>query len=254
MKRLENKVVIVTGATSGIGKAQAIVMAKEGARVVCGGRNAERMDLVLKTIKDNGDKATGLISDVSRNEDCVALAELAIKTYGTVDVLCNTAGVFDFFKKTLDQTPEGWDEMLDVDVKGVFMMTRACLPEMLKKKSGVIINISSIAGLNATDGGVAYVTAKHAVNGYTKQLCIDHAQDGIRANSLCVGMCKTPLLDEVFERDPRERTKVLGLIPCNFLGTGEDVAYLSVFLSTDEAKWINGSVISIDGGQNAKGC
>lgn len=254
VKRLEGKVAIVTGATSGIGKAQATVMAQEGARVVCGGRNRERLDETLSAIRGNGGEASGITMDVTKNEDCIALAELALKTYGKIDILCNTAGVFDFFKNTLDQTPEGWDDMLSIDVKGMFMMTKACLPAMLDQHAGVIINISSVAGLNATDGGVAYVTAKHAVNGYTKQLCIDHAAQGIRANSLCVGMCTSPLLESIFENDPREREKVLGLIPCKFLGQPEDVAYLSVFLGTDEARWINGSIISIDGGQNSKGC
>ena len=254
MKRLEGKVIIVTGATSGIGMGQAVVMAGEGGRIVCAGRDKERLEQTLAVIRQNGGQAAGMTMDVSKNEDCIALAGLALETFGRIDVLCNTAGVFDYFRNTLDQTPEGWDEMLNIDVKGMFMMTKACLPSMLGQRSGVIINVSSIAGLNATDGGVAYVTAKHAVNGFTKQLCIDHAAQGIRANSLCVGMCTSPLLESIFERDPNEREKVMGLIPCKFLGTPEDVAYISVFLSTDEAKWINGSIIAIDGGQNAKGC
>jgi 3-oxoacyl-[acyl-carrier protein] reductase len=251
MKRLEGKVAVVTGATSGIGAGQAVILAQEGAKVVCGGRNKERLEQTLNIIRENGDEAVGLSMDVTSFDDCLALAKLAIDTYGKIDILCNTAGVFDGFKNTLDQTPDGWDDMFAVDVKGVFMMTKACLPHMLAQKSGSIVNISSIAGLGATDGGVAYVTSKHAINGYTKQLCIDHAEQGIRANSICVGMCTTPLLETIFENDPREREKVMSHQPCKFLGTPADVAYFTVYLGSDESKWMNGAIVALDGGRSA---
>lgn len=253
LKRLEGKVAIVTGATSGIGAAQAIVMAREGAKVVCAGRNKDRMDQVVNRIIEAGGEAVGYVMDVSKANQCNKTAELAIDKYGKIDILCNTAGFFDGFKNTIEQTEEGWDAMYDVDVKGIFLMTKAALPYMLTNGGGAVINMTSIAGVTGTDGGVAYVSAKHAVIGYTKQLCNDFAAQGIRSNAIAPGIVSTPLLEDIFEKNPREREKVFTLLPCKRLGTPEDIANLTVFLASDEASWIHGETILIDGGRNAMG-
>jgi 3-oxoacyl-[acyl-carrier protein] reductase len=253
LKRLEGKVAIVTGATSGIGAAQAISMSREGAKIVCAGRNKERMDLVINRINETGGEAAGIIMDVSKASQCNKTAELAIEKFGKIDILCNTAGFFDGFKNTIEQTEEGWDAMYNVDVKGVFLMTKAALPYMLTNGGGAVINMSSIAGGTGTDGGVAYFSAKHAIIGYTKQLCNDFASQGIRANAIAPGIVSTPLLEEIFEKNPREREKVFVLLPCKRLGTPDDIANLTVFLASDEASWIHGETIVIDGGRNAMG-
>ncbi|NLL51863.1 MAG: glucose 1-dehydrogenase [Peptococcaceae bacterium] len=253
MKRVEGKVAIVTGATSGIGAAQAAILASEGAKVVCTGRNRERMELVLNRIHKAGGEAIGRIMDVSKADECNSTALLAIKEFGKIDILCNTAGFFDGFKNTIQQTEEGWDELYNVDVKGTFLMTKAVLPYMLENGGGSVINMASIAGLTGTAGGVAYVSAKHAVCGYTKQLCIDFAAQGIRANAIAAGIVTTPLLEEIFENNPEEREIVFQTLPCKRLGTPEDMAYLTLFLASDEASWIHGAIISADGGRHAMG-
>ena len=192
MRRLEGKVAIVTGATSGVGKAQAVIMSREGAKIICVGQNKERMDQVVAKIREEGGEAIGCICSVQNSADCHKAAELAVGNFGRIDILCNTAGIFDGFKKSLDQTEEGWDRFFEVDVKGVFLMSNAVLPSMLKQGEGSIINVTSIAGLTGGPGGAAYVAAKHAVNGYTKQLCIDYAINGIRANAIAAGTIATP--------------------------------------------------------------
>jgi 3-oxoacyl-[acyl-carrier protein] reductase len=253
MKRLDGKVVIVTGATSGIGECQAVVMAREGAKIVCVGQNRERMDRVVQQIRSEGNEATPCIASVEIAADCRRAAALAVETYGRIDCLCNTAGIFDGFKKSHEQTEEAWDRMFEVDVKGIFLMCNAVLPEMLKNKEGSIINVASIAGLTGGAGGATYVAAKHAVVGYTKQLCVDYAADGIRSNAIAAGCVWTAILDKIVADNPSENEKMLETIPCKRVGMPEDIAYLSVFLASDEAKWIHGAIISADGGRQALG-
>ncbi|NLL51866.1 MAG: glucose 1-dehydrogenase [Peptococcaceae bacterium] len=253
MKRLAGKTVIVTGATSGIGEAQAVIMAREGAKIICVGQNKERMERVLNKISQEGGEATGCLASVQNEADCKRAAALAIEKYGRIDSLCNTAGIFDGFKKSLDQTEEGWMKLFDVDVKGVFLMTNAVLPNMLANKNGSIINVTSIAGLTGGAGGAAYTAAKHAVNGYTKQLCVDYAMHGIRANAIAAGTVATAILKKIIEDDPHEKTKMYETIPSKNIGQPEDIAYLTVFLASDEARWIHGAIISADGGRQALG-
>ena len=253
MRRLEGKCAIITGATSGIGKVQAIIMAREGAGVVCVGQNKQRMEEVVAQIRSEGGNAVECIASVEKADDCARAARLTIDIYGKIDCLSNTAGIHDYFKKSLDQTEEVWCRMFDVDVKGVFLMCNAVLPDMLKRKKGSIINIASVAGLTGGAGGAAYTAAKHAVVGYTKQLCADYAVEGIRCNCIAAGAVSTPIVDKIFADDPREQTKVYETIPCKRLGTPEDIAYLTVFLASDESEWMHGSVISHDGGREALG-
>ena len=253
MRRLEGKTVIVTGATSGIGESQAVIMAREGAKIVCVGQNEARMERVVGQIRAEGNEAIACIASVQKSADCRRAAALAIEKFGRIDCLCNTAGIFDGFKKSLEQTEEGWDRMFEVDVKGIFLMTNAVLPDMLKNRDGAIINVASIAGLTGGAGGAAYVSAKHAVVGYTKQLCVDYAAEGIRANAIAAGVVWTAILDKIVEDDPGEREKMLVTLPCKRVGRPEDIAYLSVFLASDEASWIHGAIISADGGRQALG-
>jgi 3-oxoacyl-[acyl-carrier protein] reductase len=211
------------------------------------------MDLVVSQIISEGGSAAACIASVEKSEDCQRAAKLAIDTYGKIDCLCNTAGIFDGFKTTLEQTEEGWRRFFDVDVMGVVFMTNAVLPDMLGRKDGSIINMASIAGLTGGAGGAVYVTAKHAVVGYTRQLCVDYAAEGIRSNCIAAGSVTTPILEKILADDPREQTKVFETIPSKKLGVPEDIAYLTVFLASDEARWMHGSVISLDGGRSALG-
>lgn len=253
MGRLEGKVIIVTGATSGIGESQALIMAREGAKIICVGQNKGNMDRIVSQIRSEGNEAIPCIASVQFSADCQRAAALAIETFGKIDCLCNTAGIFDGFKKSLDQTEEGWNQMFNVDVKGVFLMCNAVLPDMLKNGEGSIINVASIAGLTGGPGGAAYVAAKHAVVGYTKQLCVDYAENGIRANAIAAGVVGTRIVQKIVEDDPDEKFKMFETMPSKKIGTPEDISFLSVFLASDEAKWIHGAIISADGGRQALG-
>ena len=236
MVRLEGKVAIVTGATSGIGECQAIILAREGAKIVCVGQNQQNMDRVVGQIRAEGNEAVPCIASVQHSADCQKAASVAIETYGKIDCLCNTAGIFDGFKKSLDQTEEGWNQIFDVDVKGTFLMCNAVLPNMLKNGGGTIINVASISGLTGGAGGAAYVSAKHAVVGYTKQLCVDYAADGVRANAIAAGVVATRIVEKIVEDDPHEKEKMFETMPCKQIGKPEDIAYLTVFLASDEAR------------------
>jgi 3-oxoacyl-[acyl-carrier protein] reductase len=253
MGQLEGKVAVVTGATSGIGRGQAVMLAAEGARVVCVGRDPQKMESVVGDIRAAGGVAEPCIGDVSKDPDCKRAAATAIEKFGKIDVCCCTAGAFDSFTPSHKQTEETWDHLVNLNVKGVFLMTNAVLPDMLARKDGAIIIMASIAGLTGGSGGAAYTTTKHAIVGYTRQLCVDYAALGIRANAICAGSVLSPILEGIFTEFPHEREKVLEWIPAKKIGTTEDIGHLTVFLASDKAAWINGSIISADGGRSALG-
>jgi len=253
MGELTGKSAVVSGATSGIGRAQASMLAAEGAGVVCVGRNPERMQETVDAINAAGGKAIPCIGDLTEADTSMKAAALATKHFGKIDILCATAGIFDSFTPSHEQTEENWDLILNTNVKGVFLLTNAVLPDMLKHGSGSIIIMSSIAGLTGNSGGAAYTTAKHAVTGYTKQLCMDYAAKGIRANAICAGSVLSPILEGIFTEFPEEREKVLENIPARRIGSTADIGYLTVYLASDKAAWINGSIISADGGRSAFG-
>jgi 3-oxoacyl-[acyl-carrier protein] reductase len=253
MGQLEGKVAVVTGATSGIGKGQAVMLAEEGANVVCVGRDSRRMESVIAEIRSAGGGAEPCLGDVTEDRTCKRAAATAIEKFGKIDVCCCTAGAFDSFTPSHKQSEENWDRLIKLNVKGVFLMANAVLPYMLARRDGAIIIMASIAGLTGGSGGAAYTTTKHAVVGYTRQLCVDYAALGIRANAICAGSVLSPILEGIFTEFPHEREEVLDRIPAKRIGTTEDIGHLTVFLASDRAAWINGSVISADGGRSALG-
>jgi 3-oxoacyl-[acyl-carrier protein] reductase len=253
LKRLEGKSVIITDATAGIGETQAMIMASEGANIVCMGRDQSGINKIVSAICNKGGKAVGCLAKVEEAADCKRAAALAIEKFGRIDVLCNSFNIFDGFKKSLEQTEEGWNDIFRINVLGVFMMCNAVLPDMLSSGGGCLINLSAVAGLTGGAGGAAYTAARHAVVGYTKQLCVDYAEKGIRANAIAAGSVHSPILEKIFENDPSERVTIFEKIPSKTLGRAEDIAYLTVFLASDEARWINGAIICADGGRQALG-
>jgi len=253
MAELSGKTAIVSGATSGIGRTQALMLAKEGAAVVCVGRNAERMEQVTSEITGAGGTAFPCVGDVTMAETAAKAAEIAIKNCGKIDILCATAGAFDQFVPSHELSEEKWGFFMDTNVKSVFLLSNAVLPDMMKNGGGSIIVMASIAGLTGNSGGAAYTATKHAIVGYTKQLCMDYADKGIRANAICAGSVLSPILEKIFDEFPEERELVLNYIPAKRIGTPEDIGHLTVFLASDKAAWINGSIISADGGRSAFG-
>lgn len=248
---LKDKVVFITGSATGLGQGFAIAFAKEGAKVVINtGRNVEGLAETEKVIKENGGEVLSLLGDVSDKKTVETMVEKALEHFGTIDVVVNNAAVLADFKASLDITEEEWDKIMAVNLKGVYLMTNAVLPHMLDKGKGTFINVASIGGSVSGVGDDAYITSKHAVLGYTKQIAYNYSQYGIRALTLSPGLTDTPMVNYVIESGRREAVRQVANTPTGEIGTVEDVTNFAVFLASDKAKRINAGDYKIDGGQH----
>lgn len=247
---LENKVTIITGCAGGLGRAIAIEYAKEGAKVVIVDINEEGLNDTKKMIKDENGIVTSIVADVSKKSEIERIVTLTLEEFGIVDIAINGAAILADFKKSLDISEEEWDKIMAVNVKGVYLLTNALLPHMLENKKGTFINIASIGGSIAGVGDAAYITSKHAVLGYTKQLTFDYAKDGIRAVTLSPGLTDTPMVNYAIEAKRPEAIRQAEATPSGRIGRSEEIAYLAAFLGSDKAERINGVDIKIDGGQS----
>lgn len=194
--RLENKVALITGGTSGIGEATAVLFGKEGAKVTITGRNEKRGNAVAEKIVNDGGRAIFIRSDVRKAKECSHAVEETLRVFGRLDILFNNAGVF-YPHTTLDCTEEEWDLQMDVNLKGTFLMAKAALPHMIEQHCGVIINNSSGWGIAGGDAAVAYCASKGGVVLLTKAMAIDHGRQGIRVNCICPGDVDTPMLPKM---------------------------------------------------------
>lgn len=249
--RLQDKVAIVTGSTSGIGKAIARLFVKQGACVVL---NSHRNDAAAAEIcRELGPERTLFVqADVA---DAAAMQNLvlqALERFGRVDILINNAGM-DVFTDPLQTTPEQWKHCFDVDLNGAWNATRAVLSSMLAQGGGNIVNIASVHGHKIIPGCFPYPVAKHAVIGLTRALGIEYAARGIRVNSISPGLIMTEVIEEKVSRmaDPEGwKAHQAELLPCRRIGTPDEVAYTALFLASDEARFINAADILIDGGRS----
>ena len=240
--RLKDKVAIITGAASGMGQGEAIRFAKEGAKVVVADLNVEGAQAVAEEIKAFGGEAIAVAVNVMKTEDILNCVKVTEETFGPVDVLVNNAGIFDKYAKSLDTTLDQWNFYLSINLTSVFEFSNAVLPSMIERGTGSIVNIASIAGLVAGKGGAAYTATKHGVIGYTKHLSSEYARYGIKINAICPGTIETPLVKDVLAGIPKD------LVPTRTFGQVEQVADLAVFLASDEAKFMSGAIVPIDGG------
>ncbi|ARK23850.1 3-oxoacyl-ACP reductase [Sporosarcina sp. P37] len=245
----KKKSVLVTGAASGIGQAQALAFLENGANVFAFDLSEGDMQSVKKAYPSKFDYTTG---NVSSKADVNRAVERALQAFGAVDILLNTAGILDGFAKTLDTDEALWDRIMDTNVKGTYFMTNAVLPHMTARKSGVIVNMASIAGLVAGGGGAAYTASKHAIVGYTKQLDMDYCREGIRANAIAPGAIRTPMNQADFEGDGAIAEWVAEETPAGRWAQPEEVAALTLYLASSAADYIHGAVVPIDGGWTAK--
>lgn len=243
MKLLNNKVALVTGATSGIGEATAKLLSENGAKVVLVGRNEERGKLLENQILQNGGDAFFIKTDVSDEQQVITMVKIITEKYNTIDILFNNAGVM-LPSMEIERMPvEDWKASFDINVTGMFLVTRYLKPFLLKSK-GVIINNASIAGMQhyAAGRSYAYSASKAAVIQFTHQMAKNYGEEGIRVNCICPGIILTPILHG---RDPKiyeER------IPLGRVGTPDDVAKVVVFLASEQAAYLTGVVLPIDGG------
>ncbi|QXA08828.1 glucose 1-dehydrogenase [Acinetobacter pittii] len=242
MSKLQNKVCIITGAASGMGESEAIAFAQQGAKLIIADMNLEQANHVAEKIINAGGEAFAFQVDITQFDQLKQLVEFTLEKCGQIDVLLNNAGIFDKYTNSLDTTEELWDRMFAINIKAVFNLSNLVLPKMIEQGSGAIINIASIAGLVAQMGGASYTASKHAVIGYTKHLAAVYAKHGIKINAICPGTIRTPMTAKMLETRPTDK------IPLDRFGEASEVAELAIFLASDEARFMNGSCITIDGG------
>ncbi|HSF19100.1 MAG TPA: SDR family NAD(P)-dependent oxidoreductase [Vicinamibacteria bacterium] len=248
--RLEGKCALVTGGNAGIGRASALLLASEGAKVVITGRNEERGHEVVREIEKTGGVAHFIVCDVRFADQCRAAVSGALERYGGVDVLFNNAGVY--FAKTVPECSEDeWDRTIDTSLKGAFLMSKYVLPSMIERGSGVIINCSSGWGIQGGDHAAAYCAAKGGLVVMTKAMAIDHGPQGIRVNCICPGDVDTPMLpDDARQRGMSWESYLEGASdrPLGRIGTAEEIARAVLFLSTDDSSFMTGAALVVDGG------
>ena len=249
--RLEGKVAIITGGARGQGATEARMFAQEGAKVVIGDVRDELGMQVEAEIRELGGEAVYLHLDVTSEDDWDRAIQTAEDRFGKVDVLVNNAAIV--LRKNIEETTgEDWDNIMEVNAKGVFLGTRAAIPAMRRAGGGSIINISSISGL-VSIGPPAYIATKGAVRLFTKSTAIQHAADNIRANSIHPGSVDTDMRrDGLTSQTPEEIQARVDQIPLGRVGTTEDISYGALFLASDESSFMTGSELVIDGGYTAK--
>jgi len=247
--RLKNKIAIVTGGSSGIGRASSILFAKEGAKVVVADINDKTGEDVVKTINMNSGEATYVHCDVTKEDQAKNLITKTVEKYGRLDVLYNNAGI-GMVKLLPEMTEQEWDRIFNINVKGAFFCSKYAIPQMKKQGRGAIVNTASNWGLIAYPHWPAYCATKGAVVMLTKALAIDHAPDNIRVNCVCPGNIDTPLLRAgiAAEGSFEEATKTMGR-----LAKPEEVAYLALFLASDESSYVTGAAMVVDNGESARG-
>ncbi len=244
---LAAKVALVTGGASGIGRATALRMAEEGARVLVADRDGAGAERTAAAIVQAGGAARGIAADVTDEAEAAAMVQAAIKSFGALHCAFNNAGVAPAEAQPLAEIPaQEWARVLDVNLTGVFLCMKHEIAAMTG--GGAIVNTSSIAGRIALPRAGAYVAAKHGVIGLTKAAALDHAKDGVRVNAICPGYVETPLASRGIER---RREAILARMPLGRIGMVEEIAEMVVWLCSDRASFVTGEAIAVDGGHTA---
>lgn len=249
MFELNGKVAFVTGASSGIGRASAIALAKQGARVVVTARRLDKLEELVSQLKNEGKDALAVKMDVTNKKEIIDAVSFTVKTYGRLDILVNNAGVFEF-SPFLETTEETWDHVIDTNLKGYFLVAQVAAREMIKNKWGRIINIGSIAmgqqGVG-TPMAISYSVSKGGVAAFTESLADELAPQGVLVNCIAPGLIATEMTDFIM-KDPNFLNTTLSKIPLKRSGKPEEISAMVVFLASEEASYVNGATIIVDGG------
>ena len=247
--RLEGKVAIVTGAGSsgpgvGNGKAASVLFAREGAKVLLVDIDADHAQETLELITAEGGEASVFQADVTNADHCRSMVESAVERYGRLDILDNNVGVL-LREKFIDIDPDDWDRVMAINLKSMMLASQAAIPRMIESGGGSIINITSVAGIRAWSDA-AYAASKAGIIGLTQTLAAEHGRDGIRANAIAPGAVYTPMVAWQLSEEAREIRRESTLLGTE--GTAWDVAWAAVYLASDEARWVTGVLLPIDGG------
>jgi NAD(P)-dependent dehydrogenase (short-subunit alcohol dehydrogenase family) len=251
--QLENKVALVTGGSSGIGRTSAMVFAREGAKVVVADIDVRGGEETASIIKEAGGDAIFIKTNVSKATEVEKLVSKTVDNYGRVDCAFNNAGILGvLFTSITDDTEQNWNRVIKINLKGIWLCMKYEISQMLKQGGGVIVNSSSVAGLAGSPTGPAYIASKHGVVGLTRAASVEYAQEGIRINAVCPGWINTPMTESYTHDDHHFQTRIIALHPIGRVGTSEEVAETVVWLCSDAASFVTGHAMVVDGGRIAQ--
>jgi len=247
-----SRVALVTGAGSGIGRATALAFARDGWDVVVSDMNEEHNDETARHIQRMGHNVLAETADISRPPDLERLFEDTRAAFGRLDAACNNAGIEGDQAPTADCTIDNWDRVLSVNLKGTWLCLKHEIPLMLESGGGSIVNVASVAGMVGFAGMPAYVASKHGMNGLTKTAALDYATENIRVNAVCPGAIETPMIDRFTDGEAEQREQLEAMHPVGRMGTPDEVADAIIWLCSEEASFVTGHIMPIDGGLTAR--
>lgn len=249
---LQGKAVLVTGGASGIGRTACLAFAAEGARLVVGDKDFDGGEETAAMVRDAGGQAIFVHCDVSTPADVEALVGKTVEAYGSLDCAHNNAGIGGPMARTADYSENDWDEVIRVNLKGVWLCMRHEIAQMLRQRSGAIVNTASTAGVRGSRLASAYAASSHGIVGLTRSAALDYATDGIRINAVCPGIVDTPMIQTRIAGDAKREAQFKAASPMGRMATPDEIAQVVVWLCSDAASYVTGHVLMADGGRTAQ--